>query len=66
MSTTIPTAPSELRDLADQHMAASKRFTRAYVDRDFTVYSQAQLMRLQNANYEIAMQLRAIAAALEG
>ena len=59
------TNPQELRDLAAQHMALSKRYTRAYVERDFSEYPQGQLMRLQNAHYEVAMQLRYIATAHE-
>lgn len=57
--------PLALRAQADEHMALSKRYTRAYIDRDFSEHTQGQLMRLQNAHYEIAMQLRTVATAHE-
>lgn len=66
MSQAIPTSPAELRDLADQHLRLSRRYTDQYLARDLSEHTLGQLYRLQTAHYEVAMQLRTIAAALEG
>ena len=61
--TSMPSSPSGWRDQADQHSRLAKTFGRealATAGRETT-----RLIRLHDAHYNMAMQARTIAAALD-
>ena len=61
--TNMPSTPSGWRDQADQHSRLAKTFGSAALGTAGAETSR--LMRLHDAHYEIAMQCRTIAAALD-